>query len=243
MKEIDFLPRWYTSGRRREINYRAQYVIIVGVFVIGVVWSFFAAHSISKVKAELEAAKAKRSEAVKASVEFEKVKSQVTDLRKKLKILNEIDSRIDVASVLGEMSFLIDERIVLSKVTLTAERFVEEREAAVPRGGAKAVRPAGESFGSGEAAPVGKVRFKVVVYGVAPDGKDVAELVCKLEDSPYFCQVYPSFSRSSKIEAGDGTAAADYLVTEFEIGCYLANYEQGEGYFANNSLAGRVERR
>ena len=87
----------------------------------------------------------------------------------------------------------------------------------------------------------GDVRFKVEISGIAADAGDVAELICKLEDSPYFCQVYPSFSRNSRIKAGtvpwlgsDSSYTADdsYQISEFEIGCYLANYRQEQTYFA-----------
>jgi hypothetical protein len=53
MREIDFLPKWYTSGRRRQISYRTQCVALGGVFVVMMVWNFVAAHSISKATAKL----------------------------------------------------------------------------------------------------------------------------------------------------------------------------------------------
>jgi hypothetical protein len=74
--------------------------------------------------------------------------------------------------------------------------------------------------------PLGGVKFKVVINGVAADASDVAELVCRLEDSPYFCLVYPSFSRNKKMTVTKRPAREDFQVTEFEIGCYLANYEE-----------------
>ena len=33
MKEIDFLPEWYTSGKRKTAAYRIQYVILGGIFL------------------------------------------------------------------------------------------------------------------------------------------------------------------------------------------------------------------
>ena len=95
--------------------------------------------------------------------------------------------------------------------------------------------------------PVGDVRFKIVMRGIAADAGDVAALVCKLEDSPYFCQVVPSFSRNAEVKAanytsGQGSAKASeevpgarenirepdksVQVSEFEISCYLANYRE-----------------
>ncbi len=81
------------------------------------------------------------------------------------------------------------------------------------------------------------MRFKVVIAGVAASAGRVATLICKLEDSPYFCLVYPLFSRSKKInpvgrkslsglKAGSSFDREDYRASEFEISCYLANYVQ-----------------
>ena len=53
MKEIDLLPEWYKSSKRRQRNLRGQYIALGGVLIIMVVWNFAAGRSISKVKAQL----------------------------------------------------------------------------------------------------------------------------------------------------------------------------------------------
>lgn len=244
MKEIDFLPEWYKSGRRRQISYRTQYVALSCVFVAMMVWSFVATHTVKKANAELAQVTSRALGAESASQAFVELKDQVTRLHKKANILEVIDSKIDVASVLAELSFLIDERIVLSKVEFVAERFVGKQGGKPNRGGV--VRAAGGNFGGKGALSLGDVRFKVVISGVAADSSEVAELICKLEDSSYFCLVYPSFSRNKKInrfrsKSPGRTGAAsvrtydrvkataefgqeDYQASEFEISCYLANY-------------------
>ena len=221
MREIDFLPKWYTSGRRRQISYRTQCVALGGVFVVMMVWSFVATRSISKATTELAEGTAGQVEVESASREFAAVKSEVTRLQEKVKSIEEIDSKIDVASVLAEVSFLIDEKIVLDKVEFGAERFAGKQEGRP--GGGSAVRAARAEFGGKGAPLLGDVRFKVVIGGVAADAGNVAALICKLEDSPYFCQVYPSFSRNKKIKV---RAGEDLQVSEFEISCYLANYRE-----------------
>ncbi len=221
MREVDFLPNWYTSGRRRQISYRTQCVALGGVFVVMMVWNFVASHSISKATAELAQEAARQAEVESASREFAAVKSEVTRLQEKVKSIEEIDSKIDVASVLAEVSFLIDEKIVLDKVEFGAERFAGKQEG--KSGSGSAVRVVRAKFGGKGAPLLGDVRFKVVISGVAADAGDVATLICKLEDSPYFCQVYPSFSRNRKIKV---RAGEDLQVSEFEISCYLANYHE-----------------
>jgi len=223
MKEIDFLPEWYKSGRRRQVGYRTQYVVLGCVFVVMVVWNFIAAHSISKATAELNQEVVRQTEAQSMSQEFAGLKGEAADLQKKAERIKEIDSKIDVASVLAEMSFLIDEKIVLSKVEFDAETFADKQGKKPNRG--SAVRVVGGSL-AGKETPLGDVRFKVVVSGVASDASDVAKLVCNLEDSPYFCQIIPSFSRNKKMQIGAGSAKQDFQVSEFEIACFLANYEE-----------------
>ena len=232
MKEIDLLPKWYKSGRRRQINVRRQYIALGGIFVVMMVWNFIATHSISKATAELAADAAKQAEAESASQEFAKIKNEVIQLQKMAKSTEEINSKIDVVNVLAEISFLIGEKIVLSKVEFIAERFVDKQENKVNAG--SAVRVARAGSGNREALLLGDVRFKVTISGVAADASDVAKLICKLEDSPYFCLVYPSFSRNTEVKVGTspslhsraGLAEENYQASEFEIGCYLANYKE-----------------
>jgi hypothetical protein len=223
MKEIDFLPEWYKSGRQRQVNYRAQVIGLGGVFVIMIVWSLIATHSISKAKADVEQRKAVQAEAENVSREFARIKSEVTGLQKKVKSMEEMDSKIDVASVLAEMSFLINDNIVLSKVEFDSERFVDAQQGKTSRHTANAARVAGGNFVGKGALPLGDVRFKVVISGVAAGAGDIAELIGKLEESPYFCLVSPSFSRNRKMKVGTGE---NFQVSEFEISCYLANYRE-----------------
>ncbi|MHC4459881.1 MAG: hypothetical protein ACYS6W_02570 [Planctomycetota bacterium] len=221
MREIDFLPNWYKKGKRRQISYRTQCVALGGVFVVMMVWNFVTTRSISKATSELTQETARQAEAQSASREFAAIKSEVTRLQKKVKSTEEIDSKIDVESVLAEISFLVGGKIVLNKVEFSAERFAGKQGNRPGRG--SAVRAARAEFGGRGVPLVGDVRFKVVIGGVAADAGDVAALICELEDSPYFCQVYPSFSRNMKIRV---KAGEDLQVSEFEIGCYLANYRE-----------------
>ncbi len=238
MKEIDFLPNWYKSGRRRRFSYSTQYIALACVFGVMLVWNFVSLHSVSNAAAKLAQMASEQSKAQIASKEFTKIKNELADLQKKTHIIGEIGSRIDVANVLAEMSFLIDENIVLSKVEFISEKFLDKQQ--YKSGGASAVRVVGGEPDRLRELPLGNVRFKVLLSGVAADAGNVAALVCKLEDSPYFCQVYPSISRNremnelivhrSSINNEQRTknfpAGGGLQVSEFEISCYLANYQQ-----------------
>ena len=249
MKEIDFIPEWYKRGRRRQLSYRTQYVALGGMFVVMMAWSLASFRSLSKATAELVQMAPRQSQAQSVSRELKNAQNRLSDLQKKTRVIEEIASKIDVASVLAEMSFLIDEKVVLSKVEFTAQKF--DATAQREPGGASVVRVASDGL-AGKQAPLGKVRFQIVINGVASDPSDVAKLTRRLEDSPYFCLVRPSFSRSKTIDAAGGsTANSDikaaktsgqiksaaeptakkYQVSEFEISCYLANYRQDENKY------------
>ena len=131
MKEIDFLPEWYKSGKRKSAAYRIQYVILGGIVAIMVVWNFFAAGAVSRAQAELLRITSGQGETQSDSRKFAQLKNQLADLQKRAALIVQIDSRIDVAAVLAELTFLIDRPIVLSKVELSAERFADARP---PRG-------------------------------------------------------------------------------------------------------------
>ena len=248
MKEIDFLPEWYKSGRRRQVSYRTQYIAISGVFVVMVVWSFIASHSISQAMAQSAQMATDQAQAEKVSAKVAELENEISVLRKKADSIEEIDSRIDVAGVLAELSFLIDEKIVLRKAEFAAEKFLDEQD--VKSSPAAVVRVVQANLGNKKDLPLGNVRFKVVVAGVAADASDVATLMCKLEDSPYFCQVVLAFSRGDAeigIERAstsiaetdvpgatvkntssvhDSAVKSKIQVNEFEINCYLANYRE-----------------
>ncbi len=245
MKDIDFLPEWYKSGIRREVSYRTQYMALGGIFLVMAVWSLATSHSISKARAEFGNMAPMREKAESVSADLVVLEGQFRSLHKRFASMEEIDSRIDVASVLAEMSFLIEKEIVLRKVEFIAEKFQdEEKEKASARTGA-VVRAVRVKNHQKQQLHLGNVRFKVVIAGVAANASDVANLILKLEESPYFFQIVPSFSKSTKLEVeGEPSpeAATDAVgrtletrselsdagkslqATEFEINCYLANY-------------------
>ena len=248
MKEIDFLPEWYKSGRRRQVSYRTQYIAIGGVFVVMMVWSFISTHSISQARAQYAQMATNQAQAEKVSAKLAELENEMRVSRKNAESIEEIDSRIDVAGVLAELSFLIDEKIVLRKAEFIAEKFLDEDD--VKSSPAAVVRAVRANLSNKKELPLGNVRFKVVIAGVAADASDVATLMCKLEDSPYFCQVVLAYSRgdaeigierasSSFAEtdvAGGAVKSKDRVresgvrgkiqINEFEINCYLANYRE-----------------
>jgi hypothetical protein len=132
------------------------------------------------------------------------------------------------------MSHIIGESIIVRKAELVAEPFAPAQEKGKTKG--SGVRLAGKGTGPEADKMLGSVKFRIVLTGVAAHPADVPNLVCKLDESPYFQRVRPSFYGNARIQAGGrltpglpegGTAAKGpgrLDVTEFEIVCYLANY-------------------
>ncbi|MBN2182417.1 MAG: PilN domain-containing protein [Sedimentisphaerales bacterium] len=245
MKDIDFLPEWYKSGRRRQISYRTQYFILGGIFAVMIVWNFVASYSVSKAKAQILEMATRQTQAENVSNKLNELKNEMNLFHKKEILMEKIESRINVAGVLGELSYLINERVVLSKIELLAERFPDNQDMESSQYANAVVRSVQSNFNTQKEFPVGNIRFKVQIAGVAADAGDVAALICKLENSPYFNQVVLSFSRNTDLEtainyapdlktgpasqsvssAGNETGSRGKIqVSKFEIGCYLANY-------------------
>ncbi|MFC1633899.1 PilN domain-containing protein [Planctomycetota bacterium] len=246
MKEIDFLPDWYRTGQKRQVNYRMQCIVLSGVFLVMVVWSLATNHSISNVKAGLTQMTAKCEQAENDSAELAEIKSELKELQGKIQSIEEIDSQIDVASVLAEISCLIDEMVVLSKIEFIAEKPEQNRVNGSGTRSSAVVRIAQAQLGPKKNLPLGRVRCKVSITGVAADASGVAELVSRLEESAYFRRVVLSFSRNTQVgnqntasfrdvdtlrqaveaDGRAGVAGGRLQVSEFQINCYLGNYRE-----------------
>ncbi len=80
MKDIDFLPEWYKSGKRREVSYRTQYMALGGVFLVMAVWSLTTTHSISQARAVFTDTSATHTQAKRVSAELAGVENKLRSL-------------------------------------------------------------------------------------------------------------------------------------------------------------------
>ncbi len=211
MKEIDFIPLWYKAGRKRRVSYHRQYAVITAVFALMVIWSFISGHSISNAKADIRSIEDKINAGQTTFDEFNRLESTINGLNEKGEILTKLDTGIDISAVIAEISFILSERIVLSRFELSNEAFTDKSSVSSARV-AIGSRLAREK----SSLPDHDTRFLVTISGIASDASDVAGLIAKLEDSAYFCRIIPGFSRNREISG--------HLATEFEIKCYIANY-------------------
>jgi len=216
MKELDFLPDWYKTSRRRRRGYRAQYIAIIGIFVAMMIWNFITTGTLSSAKAELNQLITAQAADEKTSSSFIEVKNELAQLEEHAGIIEQLGSKVDISNVLAEISFLVGDRIILNSLQFKAERCVCDSKNMTSAGNGAVVRVVRTDARSTAGLFEGNVRFTVVITGLAVDAADVAGLICRLEDSAYFCRIIPGFSKDKKVK--------DYHVTQFEISCYIANF-------------------
>ena len=241
MKEIDFLPEWYKESKRRRSHVRRQYAVLAIAFIAMLSYNLTSTHRIARANASLARLEGQWVEAQAVVDEFDGVTKALNKVREKAGLIERIDSKINVAAVLAEMSHIIGETIVLSHVEFTAEPLSDDAKG--PRANENGVRIADGKAGAASDTVIGNVRFRIVLTGVAVSPADVAALVRRLGDSSYFNRVNASFWRSGKVQvsakagqagsrpsAASVAAASETLeVTEFEVVCCLANYKEGDG--------------
>ncbi len=211
MREIDFIPLWYKAGKKRRVSYRRQYAVMSSIFALMVTWSFISGHSISNARADIRSIEDKINTQVATFDEFNRLENTINGISDKADILTRLDTGVDISAVIAEISFILSERIVLSRFELSNEPFIDKSGVSTSRVaiGSRSSREKGS-------LPENNTRFLVTIAGVAADASDVAGLIAKLEDSAYFCRIIPGFSRNREISG--------HLATEFEIKCYIANY-------------------
>jgi len=238
VREIDFLPEWYRTRKRHQRHVRRQYMILTVAFLVMMGYNLTSMHRITRASGELARSERARVAAQNVIDEFNTVTAALNRVRVKADVIERVDSRIDVAAVLAEMSHIIGETVVLSRVEFVAAPF-EEKDNVLPASAA-GVRPADNKTDTGGDALQSHVRFRILLTGVAVSPADVAALVCRLDDSPYFQRVHTSFWRSGKLQLsapaapGAGKLAENATerpggsldVTEFEIVCDLGNYKE-----------------
>jgi hypothetical protein len=237
VKELDFLPEWYKEDKRRQGHVRRQCVALVAVFLAMMTFNVTEIQRASRAAAQAASLENQRAGAEAVVHEFDALTKELDEVKTRANLVAQMDSRLDVAATLAEMSHILGDAIVLRKLEMRAEPFRDTEEKGQTKG--SAVRLAGRTSSSGTNLPLGQVRCRIVLTGVAAHPADVPDLVCKLEASPYFQRVQPSFYGSARAPAGprpagppDGAAATATQgasgVTEFEIVGYLANYKDTE---------------
>jgi len=214
MKEIDFLPEWYKQRQLLRRQHRDYYIGLGLILFIMLTWSVFANGRVAQVKARNTKLKDTNVSQSNFGIEYSKAQAAYSQIKTKADDLKLIETKIRVSNLLAELSYIIDGRVVLSRMDIQAEPF-EKGSANSTNSGA--LRVAGAYSAQGNTNEGQMVRSRLTLAGIAANAAEVAQLISKLEASDYFIQIIPGFSRNVTVNGYQGS--------EFEISCYLANYE------------------
>ncbi|MFA5293210.1 MAG: PilN domain-containing protein [Phycisphaerae bacterium] len=208
MKEIDFLPDWYRQGRMQQRKHREFYIALGLIVFIMFVWSAFANGRVAIVKARNATLQNARLIQARSEEEYAVAETEYQQLKLKSDVLKSVGSRVVVSNILAELTNLLDGKVVLKKIEIKAEPFeYQDKQTGIT------------AVAAGQSSPFEKTeRFKIAVNGFAPDATEVAEIINRLEQSDYFFQIVPGYSRNVTV--------GEYQASEFEISCYLANYKR-----------------
>jgi hypothetical protein len=143
------------------------------------------------------------------------LENEITSMKEKTALLDDISSRTDLTAILGEIAFLMREDIILSKLSIKNEP-IENSNDKGPSKKIAVVQVGKKNKDQTAVAPQSPSRLKVVLTGIAAQPADAADLIARLEETPYFEHVVLVFSKPKTVRRQD--------VTEFEIQCYVADY-------------------
>lgn len=216
MKEIDFIPEWYKANQNRRKSYHRQYVLLGTLMAIMMIWSFVIGQYVEQVRADVEDIQAVFERGKETIEQGMVLEAEIALLKQQARILDATAPRTEMSSVIAELTWLIRGPVVLSKLSMINEAI--EPKQAQQQTSTGVVRIGSSASGSGAAEmSLSPTRTRVTLTGVALTGADAAALISALEESAYFEQVTPVYTKAVKVKDCD--------VTEFEIRMYVADYK------------------
>jgi len=210
MKEIDFLPEWYMAGKKRRVSYQRQYLVIGGLFLIMMLWSFAASCSISAVEGQVNIMQNSLDSHTTIAKKYGRYEQALVLLNERAERLKKLDTGINISAVFAELSFLASDQIVVTELEIKSEVFKDDSNAAK----AESTKLGSGKNGKETAMPEADIRYKVMLAGIAASAADVTDYIAQLEKSSYFCLVVPGLLQNM----------SESTTTKFEISCYIANY-------------------
>ncbi|MCE5186320.1 MAG: hypothetical protein LLF76_09370 [Planctomycetaceae bacterium] len=216
MKEIDFIPDWYRADQNRKRRYHYQYALLAILLTVLTAWNFVLGHHVQRVRAEADATQAIIEAARQRIDESLTLQNNIDEVSHKTSELEAVVPRTRTSAILAELSYVAGENIIFRDLKLQLEPV--NAGSAPSAVNAQAIVKVASAETAQAAQPV-PVRIQVVLGGVAARPADAAALIYRLEQSAYFEQVVPAFTRAGKLGERD--------VTEFEIRCYVADYRLG----------------
>lgn len=215
MIELDFTPQWYRAGRSRKLWHQRQYAFIA-VAVFAVTFGLMVAgRSLSVAQAKLTAMRSEFESGIASIQRYTTLQAELEKLCKDAKILEAVSPRTPYTAVLAELSHCVGSEMVLSQLMFQDMPITAAGQNASAR--QKPSRVQVGAVAAGTQLFPDPMQTELVLRGVAMNASVVAELISAMEQSSYFRQIVPVFSRNTKVQECD--------VTEFEIRCVLGDFE------------------
>lgn len=220
MKDIDFIPTWYKAGRERKRRYIRYYSLMGAMFALMAGWGFLINGHIAHVNAEVEEMQTIIDKGMGQAENAVVLKSQIDQMVKKSELLDQIELRTSMTAIMGELSSLFGENVILRKLSLKNE-LIPNSQKKEPAASTSVVQIGGSKKNkTDQVVPPTPSRCKVVLTGIAASPADAALLIAQLEEANYFDQVLLNYSKPRKLKDKD--------VTEFEVRCFVADYHYVE---------------
>jgi len=214
MKDLDFIPDWYRADQRRKRRYHRMYALLGVLLLVLVGLNVVMGRHVQRVCAEVDTVQAVIDSARLRVDEAATLQNEIMEIDRKGAALKAVAPRTRISAVIAELSHITADNIVLGKLQLVTEPVGKTSGRQQTPGAIVRTKQANKT--QDQAAMPEPVRTRVVLNGIAALPADAAAMIYRLEQSAYFEQVVPVFTRARKIR--------DYDVTEFEIHCYLADY-------------------
>lgn len=218
MQEIDFIPDWYKANKKQKLNKRLSLMILLTLCAILLCQDFIDQVNLNVATKKLQTLNAEHIQSKSIIAKYQTLKNQQDEYKKKTDLIQSLDSNVNLSHVLGELSWIIDKPVLMSKIEFTGKQLASDKT----QGRFVVNNPAKNNHQKTDAR--GPLLFHIRLNGIASDASDVAILICSLEDSNYFNKVVPVFSRSTNNSKTKNSSQNNSAKTEFEISCNIANY-------------------
>lgn len=209
MRELEFLPAWYSQTRRRKRMVILQAWMTVTLAAGLGLFMFLSQRNVRAAENELSLIQTDLTQTDSELKKLDELLTLKNQLQQQQQILDKLGTYVEVTRMLGKIDSIMPNEMALVGLSLKTVEMLEpinglSKSAAVKKGEQKVSR-----------------RLEVSVQGVAPTHVDVANFVMQLSSLPYFEKVFLVYGRD-KSESG-------HIMREFEISFYVNLNAAGAG--------------
>lgn len=206
MRELEFLPGWYPTFRRRQRLVKTQAwataVTVGAVLMIGL-----ASHQ--RVSAQERVNAAIQQDLTQTRSQLKLLDEQL-ELKKQLdrqgEILSRIGLQVEFTRLIGELDALMGQEMFLIDLNIDTDETIRP---AVPGGGNNPKARPGATSNNKPPAPKCDRKLKIKMVAISPTDVDVANFLAGLTNKPFFDQVAMTYAKD-RIQQGR-------LMREFEL--------------------------